>query len=286
MHTLYKFIADPEVVQFLLRGVAKLTPIPELNDPSELIPNVIMDEVKVSLARLRQQGYSEEDMLHLQRQGSLLQRLAPQFQAIDVPRTKERATAIIRSSFYDDIPRLEQLLNDTAREMSSKVGLFCLSRRYDSLPMWAHYTGNAAGLAVELRKLDEVFRGDETGVLYQPIPIRYERESLGVTFDPQSHKSLFFAKFQDWSYEQEVRVVLPLADCRQELVGGKILYLHDLPRNCITRVVLGWNMLPEKVEAVRAYVRAINGEVEVVQARCVRGRVELDRCGRDKLQDE
>jgi len=275
MPSLYKFIADPDTVQFLLKGIAKFTPIPELNDPSELIPNVIVDEVKASLTRLRRNGYSEEDMLHLRRQGNLLRQLAPQFRAIDVPGTKEQATAVIRSPVYDSMPALKRRLNETAREMSSKVGLFCLSRRYDSLPMWAHYTGNAAGLVVEFVDLDGVFPGDDTGVLRQPIPVRYEREHLGVSFDPQSHESLFFAKFQDWSYEQEVRVVLPLADCRQEFVGGKLLYVYDMPGSCVARVILGWNMAPEKVEAVRAHARTINRKVEIVQARFVRGRVDL-----------
>lgn len=237
---------------------------------------MIVDEVEASLTRLRRNGYSDEDVLHLQRQGNLLRLLAPNFLAIDVPRTKEQATAVIRSPFYELMPVLEQRLSATAQEISSKVGLFCLSRRYDSLPMWAHYAGNAVGLVVEFRGLDEVFPGDDTGVLRQPIPVRYERERLGVTFDPQSHESLFFAKFQDWRYEQEVRVVLPLADCRQEFVDSKRLYLHDVPGSCIARVILGWNTVPEKVEAVQAHVRTINREVEIVQARFVRGHVELE----------
>jgi hypothetical protein len=275
MSSLYKYIAEPDIVRFLLKGIVKLTPISELNDPSELIPNVIVDEVKASLARLRRNGYSEEDMLHLRRQGCLLQRLAPQFQAIDVPSTKDQATAIIRSHFYDSIDRLKQLLNETAREMSSNVGIFCLSHRYDSLPMWAHYANNAAGLVFEFVDLDKVFPGDDTGVLRQPIVVRYERERLGVSFDPQSHDSLFFSKFQDWSYEQEVRVVLPLTDCRREFVGGKLLYFYDLPAQCVARVILGWNMIPDKVDAVREYVSALNQGVEIVHARIVRGRVEL-----------
>src|SRR5262245_52397798 len=97
MPTYYKFISDADTVQFLFRGVVKFTPIPELNDPSELMPNVIIDEVKSSLARLRKEGYSEEDLRFLQCQGCLLKQLAPQFQAVRVPRTKEEATALIRS---------------------------------------------------------------------------------------------------------------------------------------------------------------------------------------------
>lgn len=274
MSSLYKYIADCSAVPFLLRGTVKFTPIPELNDPSELVPNVDIEQVKSSLDRLRSHGYSDEDMLHLRHQEHLLRRLAPRFLAIDVPSTKERATAIIRAAFYDSVPLLERLLNETAQEMSSKVGLFCLSRRFDSLPMWAHYARNAAGLVVEFRGLEEVFRGDETGILAQPVPVRYEREHAGVTFEPQSHESLFFTKFADWSYEQEVRVVLPLSDCRREPVGATSVYLYQVPPERIARLILGWNMDPEQIDAVHAYVRDINPDVAVVGARVVRGRVE------------
>jgi hypothetical protein len=275
MTPLYKYISDPDALRFLLRGIVKFTPISELNDPSELVPNVVIEELRASLARLRQDGFTEEDMADLRRQGNLFRRLAPRFQVIDVPLTKEAATATIRSSFYDQTAELERRLSETAREMSSKVGLFCLSRRYDSLPMWAHYAGNAAGLVVEFSGLDRVFRGDDTGILCQLVDVRYEREQLGVTFDPRSHESLFVAKFHDWSYEQEVRVVLPLADCRQVMVSGRAVYVYEIPSTSVARVILGWKLAPHRVDTIRGYVRAHNPEVELVKAYWAGGRVEL-----------
>ena len=275
MKALYKFIADPSAVPFLLRGLIKFTPIPELNDPSELTPNVITEEVMTSLDRLRTDGYTEADMINLRRQEYLFQRLAPQFQAVEVPETPEKATALIRSAFYDQISTLERLLSETVLEISSKVGLFCLSLRYDSLPMWAHYASNAAGLVVEFVDLDGVFQGDNTGVLSQPIAVRYERDRLGVSFDTQSHESLFFAKFPDWSYEQEVRIVLPLADCREEPIGNRHLYIREIPRVCITRLILGWNLPNDVRKVILVQVQKFNPEVEIVDARGVRGRVTL-----------
>ena len=279
MTQLYKFIARPDDVQFLLQGCLKFTPIPELNDPSELLPNVIPEDVHESLSRLRKDGYSDGDMVHLRQQGELLQRLAPNFQAIDVPRTKEEATIVVRSKFYDNFPLLEQLLEQTAAQISSKVGLLCLTRRSDSLPMWAHYAQNAAGLVVEFRDhLDKIFCGDATGILCRPTSVRYERARLGVTFDPQTQDSLFFAKFQDWSYEQEVRVVLPLAECRQQKIGDHQLHLFDVNPKCVARVILGWRMGSISIDRVIALVKSINPDVEVVQAKITKGQVILGDC--------
>jgi len=276
MAALFKFIANPEDARFVLQGCVKFTPIPELNDPSELLPNVIPEDVTRSLERLRKTGYSDEDMHHLRGQGKLLQRLAPDFQAINVPKTKSEATAIVRSAFYNNLPLLKRLLEETAEEISSKVGLFCLTKRNDSLPMWAHYAANANGLVVEFRDLSSAFPGDDTGILFTPIPVRYERERLGVTFDPSSHESLFFAKFADWSYEQEVRVVVPLAACREVMTGGRRLYIFNIAPRHIARLILGWRMPKMMADSIIGFVLSINPDVEVVRARIESGQVRCE----------
>jgi len=276
MNLLYKFIENPDSVRFLLQGLIKFTPPAELNDPSELTPRVILDDVSNSLAQLREHGYTKEDMINLLRQENLLQKLAPRFKMIRLPETAEQATAIIRSSFYDETSKLAQILNEMVLEVSSKVGLFCLSLRYDSLPMWAHYANNAAGLVVEFANLGEVFQGDDTGVLSQPLAVQYKREQISITFNTKSHEALFFSKYSDWSYEKEVRVVLPLADCQKELLGEKHLYIRKIPRSCISRLILGWNMSNKIQKTIRAHIRELNPDVKIVTARIVQGQVKLE----------
>jgi hypothetical protein len=163
MDPLYKFVSSPEAVRFLLEGTVKFTPIRELNDPSELIPSVVTEEVVASREQLRRSGYSERDLIDLQKQGALLARLAPQFQAVDVPQTCLQASTLIRSRFFDNIALLESRMIETGRAISQKVGLLCLSRGFNALPMWAHYAANAHGFAVELHRLEEVFPGGRHG---------------------------------------------------------------------------------------------------------------------------
>jgi hypothetical protein len=79
MNRYYKFVGDPKAVPHLLKGSLKFTPIQELNDPSELTSNVIIKDVVASLNRLRRDGYTDDDLAQLQRQGNLLQRLAPDY---------------------------------------------------------------------------------------------------------------------------------------------------------------------------------------------------------------
>jgi hypothetical protein len=128
---------------------------------------------------------------------------------------------------------------------------------------------------VEFTRLDEAFPGDETGVLRQVLPVTYDRETIGVTFEPQSHRSIFFAKYRDWSYEQESRVILPLDECRRIRTGERSLYLHDISPEHIRRVIVGWRMSQLEVERVRSVVAEHNPAVGVCQAQLERGVVHI-----------
>lgn len=275
MPSLFKFINNQAVPNSIFGGTVKFTPIAELNDPAELNPTLNEEAVDASLRRLRKTGHSKQDLLELRRQSAMFQILAPEHQAVQVPETQEEADALIRSSFYDSTSTLERRLTLVAHTIASNVGVFCLSQRFDSLPMWAHYASNATGFVVEYADLNCSFKGNETCVLWQLREVVYESEINGVTFDPKSYESLFFSKYSDWSYEREVRVVLPLSDCRVTQLDTGSLYLFDLPPACVRRIILGWNMPPATADAIRAAVAATNPCVSVVRALFRRGKVTI-----------
>jgi Protein of unknown function (DUF2971) len=274
---LYKFISSPEHVRYLVSGQLKFTPIGELNDPSELAPTFNEQSVRESLQHYRMNGYSEEDMLNLKKQGHLLSILDRSALAVQVPKTKEDATKLIRSPFYDQAGVLEKLLMKTATTMSGKVGLLCLTKRFDSLPMWAHYANNGRGIVVEFGDLTTEFPGDETGTLNQSIEVQYEKEDTSVTFDPTSHRSIFFSKFADWSYEREVRVVRPLIECSaSHLPNGQILYTHKVNPLVVVGIICGWNMTPDEVHTVKDEIRSCGSSATVKQAQLIRGHIVLN----------
>src|SRR3546814_19823431 len=89
---------------------------------------------------------------------------------------------MIRSiRIYENIDEMERRHCAATATIASKVGLLCLTRRYDSLPMWAHYAEQAKGLVVEFYDLDQIFKGDKTGVLHQLTNVRYDRDEYGFT---------------------------------------------------------------------------------------------------------
>lgn len=273
---MYKHLDGPAALPFLLKGRLKFTPITELNDPSELLPQVNLRDLETSLVRLRRDGYSPANFRHLRQQGALLQRLAPAYHAGITPASPEQASRIIRAEFYNLLPPLLALPDGAAAEMSRNVGILCLTRRFDSLPMWAHYSGNASGLAIEFQGLDEPFAGDETGILRRIAPVRYDREKVGVTFDPRSHETIFFAKSTDWRYEQESRVIMPLDECEFVEINGRRLFLSNIAPRHVRRLILGWRMPLEVAEQIQQLVGDLNPSVSIARARIEKGTVVLE----------
>ena len=173
---LYKFIGNPDDVQFIMAGSLKFARISQMNDPNELFPRFSIDDVQQSLNKLRRSGYSDDDIKFLRMQGALLQRIAPEFLRVRLPETKTEANKLIRSAFYDDMETLRRLLTETTETISRQVGILCMTYRFDCIPMWAYYANNASGLVVEFSELEEVFTGDNTGIFFQSNSGRVQEE--------------------------------------------------------------------------------------------------------------
>jgi hypothetical protein len=276
MSPLYKFISDIDAVKNILAGNVKFTPISELNDPSEMTPTLNDQDILDSLKHMQQHGYSECDMKFLRQQGNILRTLAPRFKAIPIPNNSVEANSIIKSSYYEThFDQIKQLFMETSQEIVSKVGVLCLTNHYHCLPMWAHYANNSKGFVIEFINLDQPFKGDETGVLRQVRQITYNGEKCGITFEPRSHENGFFSKYKDWSYEQEFRVVMPLVDCEQQNINQVQVHIYKIPKNCINRIILGWQTSDEQTIEIKQQVKEINPAVEVCRAQFSNGSIEI-----------
>lgn len=269
----YKYIADRAALKFLLDGRLKFTPVAERNDPTELVPKVFPEKVRKSLDRIRRDGYTAQDIENLRMQGALLKRLSPDNQMVEAPSTSRDADRLIQSFAYDNFDCLVERLSRTAHDFASKVGVFCVSSRPDSLPMWAHYAANAGGAVVEFENLSDCFSGDETGVPSKFENVRYRREPEGITFEPRSHENLFFEKDEDWGYEAEDRVVLALDDCQKSDFRGTTLYTSAVDPRQVRSIIVGWRMERSAVDEVCALVGQHRPDVELKRARIESGRI-------------
>lgn len=271
---LYKYVGSASAVLSMASGLLKFTPIEELNDPSELTPVMDRPEVRKSLKTLRNDGMTQGQFRWLQCQGAVLDLLSPEEKVLNAPRSLSEANRMLTMPAYDNLDHMERKLSATIKNIRARVGVLSLSKRYDSLPMWAHYAGLAKGFVVVLENLEQSFKGDETGSLNTPKPVDYAEKFIGMTFDPSTQDRLFFSKLSDWSYESEWRVVAALKTCCRSLDGK--LYLREVDRRHVTGVICGWRASADEVGSLCNDLKRLNPDARLISAALDGGRVNLE----------
>ena len=212
---LYKYgdLAKPERLRHIILENTLYFPTPvELNDPTECMP------------ALADQPLDE-----------ILNYLSEQFKA-DNPNASDEQLEEIQvkgRSFGKEtlMKEMRRLLNGM---LARRYGILSLSKRKDSLPLWAHYAGEHTGYCLEFRNDCEFATGYE--VLYQEkMPLRLSREIEAYQSD------FLFTKRPDWAYEEEVRILVKSPGPRQ--FSPKLLESVRLGKDVKTEnieLVLGW----------------------------------------------
>jgi len=234
-----------------------------LNDPTELLPKIYESSLLKSLEEKRAKGYNESDLLDLKRQESLFRKLSPETMVISAPESIVHANSIVNLPVYNDVNYLKDMFNKTVEQMALRCGILCLSTRYDSLPMWAHYANNALGFVIEFEDLENTYPGDETGILSEIKGIKYKNKRSGVTFEKGSYNSLFFEKNKDWEYESEKRIVAALNDCVEYNAGNEVIYIQTINKKYISKVIFGWKVPESTIHRMSKEVCLINPGVNI-----------------------
>jgi hypothetical protein len=109
------------------------------------------------------------------------------------------------------------------KHMAQITGLLCFSKRWKSPLLWSHYANRHKGIALEFDVLDRVAH---------PIRYRKKRYVLDLesarkkkyAFSNDEIKELWITKYEQWAYEEEIRVVLS----KREFYYDKGNYFYDL----------------------------------------------------------
>lgn len=272
----YKYVATPAALKSILADEMKFTVPVELNDPSELFPKFSRSEVLSSLNDLRVRGHTDAEFEGLERQHALMRALVPHYWKADLPLSKADADRMIRLPIFDNVALVEQLFHGMLESMSASVAVACLSKRWDCLPMWAHYANRARGMVIGYENLDGVFPGDDTGWLNCLKEVTYSREFAGISFYPDSYGAIFFSKLRDWAYEAEVRIATELSRCTRTTHDSATTYTRAVPVACVTAVILGWRMPEDERKEVLAALSNPNFRfIKVRIANVIKGELTL-----------
>ena len=273
---LYKYISSEGALRNIVDGKIKFATLDGLNDPTELFPKVYDVELRETLEEKRRIGYNKDDLADLKRQELLLNLLSPEKMVIKAPETIESANATINLAFYNNLRDLREMLNSTVELMTTRCGIFCVSKRNNSLPMWAHYANNGTGFVIEINNLSDAFTGDGTGILNEVKCVQYVDKRSGVSFKSGSYASLFFEKDKDWGYEAEKRIVTNLSSCQEVEVDGDSIFVREIDKKLISRVIFGWKVAPNEVRRISEIVSGINPNVQFAKVGVGNGKIDID----------
>ena len=117
-----------------------------------------------------------------------------------------------------------------------------LTENGNSLPMWAHYAKDHTGFLVEFNASHHFFRTNgharEPGTLHK---VTYSKHRPHGAINTLSLIESHLTKSEDWESEHEWRILQKRSNAQDviNLPSGSRVHLFDLPRECITSVVLG-----------------------------------------------
>jgi hypothetical protein len=134
-------------------------------------------------------------------------------------------------------------------------GIFSLTEDPVHILMWSHYASQHSGIAVEFDELHPWFD--------QKLALNDEfRHLVQVAYvkNPSSHKlsalsgaEVLYTKADEWAYEREWRIVLPLKN-GTEVSPGKFCF--DVPASAVRSIIFGCRTTPALEKEIRDSITA------------------------------
>lgn len=158
------------------------------------------------------------------------------------------------SKLNDHIQRvgIEELNKRAVRmlyEHCERYRIYSLSKRWNILSQWAKYASEHMGCCLEFANSGTFFG--------RAVDVQYGRAFQMDVNNPEHRKAfLFFCKRQDWSNEEEVRVIIPPG--HDGTVG--------IDPGCLTRLILGMSIDHAKEKHLREWAQHRKPPLAVVKA--------------------
>lgn len=164
----------------------------------------------------------------------------------------EEQTRKLKKEFFEKELQLEakERIKNEFQKFDKLLGILSLSDSYDNATMWAHYTNDYKGFIIGFKKDHKYFdvRHSEADEFRKLKKVTYKRNE-NINFDKLKAEDIFYAKNENWAYEQEYRIIKSLSNAT--LTGAKDskgyqTYLFDFPSDLIENIIIGHNMSEEK----------------------------------------
>lgn len=168
----------------------------------------------------------------------------------DMPREEQLKEAIVLGVNIrrHGVAALQRRLAECLNAQLEGCRVYSLSKRYDNMNLWAKYAGNHSGYCLEFSNSGPFFSCAREVVYCKSV-------QLDLT-DPDLSGYWFFCKGEEWSNEEEVRIV----------VGRGVDSKVQISPTVLTRLILGWKMSEKDRDLIRKWAKERNPELNVASA--------------------
>ena len=234
----YKYYSADKIDEILLENKLIFTPPKYFNDIHEFSPSFRDDDVTEEII-----GFMLSKKSFLDEVYEKVTKLYNYHGTIDELSEKIMQKKEYKQVVFGMILSATKTASKKMKDIVSKhISVCCLSKRWNSNLMWAHYAdsynGFCIGYSFDDDFMDKCFWDEvkykKDKVKLSPMHI-YLEEGKKMEF----HKELAFTKCYEWQYEEEVRIMKPINKCTYDKQKKRYFTLFD--RSFIKELYLGPN---------------------------------------------
>ena len=278
---LYKY-CPPERVDILLSRSVRFTPADQFNDPFEFILRVENIETEAEMRR-RFSYRAFKERTHEESQKIIAEKLPPELLASGTRKQRQRTKTLLRKKFEPKLRSLVAQVSEAASDLApdfvaatpsviakaaragrDQFGILCLTEKFDNYAMWAHYGQRHSGIVLEfdMGKFGTTSGFASKGFLWTPEKVRYLADKHYDYASGEGDPNLLLAKHDDWTYEQEWRILGDLESIRSaETYRG--FELVELTKGSISGIYLGADFLASGTLSTSHIEAAVDNNISI-----------------------
>jgi hypothetical protein len=256
----YKFL-PPERTTYLNDSLLRFTQPMAQNDPFECLPAVPNGEV----ARL------VEGLIGQIESGLSLPKLGLRIpEHLSHEDAKQIALRAFKALLQDNSPVRENFYSKHNKILGDSLGLFCVSRRWNSTLMWSHYAASHEGFCVGFNREHTFFSAaQESRSMSSLMPVQYSARRCVAPTNIRPSVSdivdIVLTKASDWQYEEEERMVDDITHAARTIAATPHrIALFEVPHAAIAEIIVGARSAPALAAEIRTKAEQLG--VPVYQA--------------------
>ena len=275
MSILYKFLVPERAVNLIAETyfeneLLRITQPGDLNDLFECLPSYYDTRVFKNFCREMKRAKMNQLMLR----GISKLEMDSKMLAYDVWQKIE----IEKFLSYNPDNAFTEVYESAREEINSKIGIISLSRIWNNVLMWSHYTKSHSGVCIGFDSQDKFFndfRKENLQVFLTPVIYGRNRIQMPER-DSIIPGEFLYSKSHDWRYEKEERLIVSLSQSAKTEKGDKFpIHLFKIPHDLISEVILGANSSPEIYSKMKEFTK--NAKIKLYKAEISRYSYKVER---------